>query len=97
MLDTRQPHATKTISTQARDVRRIPAGSCRRRTGAREAAAKDLTERFARTSERDHAPAGNPSCDDRAELRFSIAHLDEREGQPRRVIIAITDANDAAL
>ena len=44
---------------------------------------------------------GNPSCDDRAGLRHRLLHLEDTlmsaRGSLDDVIIAIADANDAAL
>ena len=73
------------------------------RTGAREAAAhmKDLAERFAELRNAIMRLPGNPSRDDRAGLRRRLLHLEHTLMSARDslddVIIAIKDANDAAL
>ena len=73
------------------------------RTGAREAAAqmKDLAERFAELRNAVMRLPGNPSYDDRAGLRHQLLHLENTlmsaRGSLDDVIIAIVDANDAAL
>ena len=73
------------------------------RTGAREAAGhmKDLAERFAELRNAIMRLPGNLSCDDRAGLRHRLLHLENTlmsaRGSLDDVIIAITDANDAAL
>ena len=73
------------------------------RTGAREAAGhmKDLAERFAELRNAIMRLSNNPSCDDRAGLRHRLLHLENTlmgaRGSLDDVIIAIMDANDAAL
>ena len=73
------------------------------RTGAREAAShmKDLAEHFAELRNAIMRLPGNPSCDDRAGLRHRFLHLEHTlmsaRGSLDDVIIAIADANDAAL
>ena len=73
------------------------------RTGAREAAGhmKNLAERFAELLNAIMRLPGNPSCDDRAGLRHRLLHpehtLMSAKGSLDDVIIAIADANDAAL
>ena len=73
------------------------------RTGTREAAGhmKDLAERFAELRNAIMRLPGNPSCDDRAGLRHQLLHLENTlmgaRGSLDDVIIAIMDANDAAL
>ena len=73
------------------------------RTGAREAAGhmKDLAERFAELRNAVMRLPGNPSRDDRAGLRHRLLHLENTltsaRGSLDGVIIAIADANDAAL
>ena len=73
------------------------------RTGAREASAhmKDLAERFAELRNAIMRLPGNPSCDDRTGLRHQLLHMEHTlmsaRGSLDDVIIAIVDANDAAL
>ena len=73
------------------------------RTGTREAAAhmKDLAERFAKLRNAIMRLPGNPSCDDRAGLRHRLLHLEHTlmsaRGSLDDAVIAIMDANDAAL
>ena len=73
------------------------------RTGAHEAAThmKDLAERFAELRNAIMRLPGNPSRDDRAGLRHRLLHLEHTlmsaRGSLDDVIIAIADANDAAL
>ena len=73
------------------------------RTGAREAAThmKDLAERFAELRNAIMRLPGNPSCDDRTGLRHQLLHMEHTlmsaRGSLDDVIIAIVDANDAAL
>ena len=73
------------------------------RTGTREAAThmKDLAERFAELRNAIMRLPGNPSCNDRAGLRHQLLHLEHTlmsaRGSLDDAIIAITDANDAAL
>ena len=73
------------------------------RIGAREAAGhiKDMAERFAELRNAIMRLPGNPSCDDRAGLRHRLLHLEHTlmsaRGSLDDIIIAIMDANDAAL
>ena len=73
------------------------------RTGVREAAAhmKDLAERFAELRNAIMRLPNNPSCDDRAWLRHRLLHLENTlmsaRGSIDDAVIAIMDANDAAL
>ena len=73
------------------------------RTGAREAAGhmKNLAERFAELRNAIMRLPGNPSCADRAGLRHRLLNLENTlmsaRGSLDDVIIAIADANDAAL
>ena len=73
------------------------------RIGAREAAGhiKDLAERFAELRNAIMRLPGNPSCDDRAGLRHRLLHLENTlmsaRGSLDDAVIAIMDANDAAL
>ena len=73
------------------------------RTGAREAAGhmKDLAERFAELRNAIMRLPNNPSCDDRAGLRHQLLHLENTlmgaRGSLDDAVIAIMDANDAAL
>ena len=73
------------------------------RTGTREAATHvtDLAERFAELRNAIMRLPGNPSCNDRAGLRHQLLHLEHTlmsaRGSLDDAIIAITDANDAAL
>ena len=73
------------------------------RTGTREAAGhmKDLAERFAELRNAIMRLPNNPSRDDRAGLRHQLLHLENTlmgaRGSLDDVIIAIMDANDAAL
>ena len=73
------------------------------RTGTREAAAhmKDLAERFAELRNAIMRLPNNPSCDDRAGLRHQLLHLEHTlmsaRGSFDDAVIAIADANDAAL
>ena len=73
------------------------------RTGTREAAAhmKDLAERFAELRNAIMRLPGKPSCNDRAGLRHRLLHLENTlmsaRGSLDDAVIAIMDANDAAL
>ena len=73
------------------------------RTGTREAAAhmKDLAERFAELRNAIMRLPGNPSGGDRAGLRHQLLHLEHTlmsaRGSLDDVVIAMMDANDAAL
>ena len=63
---------------------------------------KNLAERLSpNCGTRSCACLGNPSCDDRAGLRHRLLHLEHTlmsaRGSLDDVIIAIADANDAAL
>ena len=72
-------------------------------TGAREAARhmKNLAERFAELRNAIMLLPGNPSCDDRAGLCHQLLHLEHTlmsaRGSLDDAVIAIMDANDAAL
>ena len=104
MLDTlTAPRDEDDLNTGAR-CRPNPGGFLpEARTGAREAAGhmKDLAERFAELRNAIMRLPGNPSCDDRAGLRHRLLHLEHTlmsaRGSLDDVIIAIADANDAAL
>ena len=104
MFDTLTPHsATGYFETMA-GARPDPGGFLlEARTGAREAAAhmKDLAERFAELRNAIMRLPGNPSGDDRAGLRHRLLHLEHTlmsaRGSLDDVIIAVMDANDAAL
>ena len=73
------------------------------RTGTREAAChmKDLAERFAELRNAIMRLPGNPSRDDRAGLCHQLLHLEHTlmsaRGSLDDAVIAIMDANDAAL
>ena len=73
------------------------------RTGTREAAGhmKDLAERFAELRNAIMCLPNNPSCDERAGLRHQLLHLEHTlmsaRGSLDDAVIAIMDANDAAL
>ena len=73
------------------------------RTGAREAAAymKNLTEHFAELRNAVMRLPSNPSCNERAGLRHRLLYLENRlmsaRGSLDDAIIAIMDANDAAI
>ena len=62
---------------------------------------KNLDERFAELRNAIMRLPGNLSCDDRAGLRHRLIHLENTlmsaRGSLDDVIIAIADANDAAL
>ena len=62
---------------------------------------KDLAERFAELRNAIMRLPGNPSCDDRAGLRHQLLHLEHTlmsaRGSLDDAVIAIMDANDAAL
>ena len=104
MFDTlTEPRDTGEFETMA-GARSDPGGFLpEARTGAREAAGhmKDLAERFADLRNAIMRLPGNPSCDDRAGLRHQLLHLEHTlmsaRGSLDDVIIAIMDANDAAL
>ena len=104
MFDTLTPHSKPgDFETMAR-ARPDPGGLLpEARTGAREAAAdmKDLAERFAELLNAIMRLPNNPSCDDRAGLRHQLLHLENTlmgaRGSLDDVVIAIMDANDAAL
>ena len=104
MFDTLTPRSTTgEFETMAR-ARPDPGGFLpEARTGAREAVAdmKDLAERFAELRNAIMRLPNNPSRDDRAGLRHQLLHLENTlmgaRGSLDDVIIAIMDANDAAL
>ena len=62
---------------------------------------KDLAERFAELRNAIIHLPGNPSCDERAGLRHRLLHLENTlmgtRGSLDDAVIAIMDANDAAL
>ena len=105
MLDTlTAPRDENDLNTGAGCRPAVPGGfQPEARTGAREAAGhmKDLAERFAELRNAIMRLPGNPSCDDRAGLRHRLLHLEHTlmsaRGSLDDVIIAIADANDAAL
>ena len=104
MFDTLTPSSTTGDFETTPCTRPVP-GEFRpeARTGAREAAAhmKDLAERFAELRNAIIHLPGNPSCDERAGLRHRLLHLENTLMSARSslddVIIAIMDANNAAL
>ena len=104
MFDTLTPHSKPGDFKTMPSARPGPGGFLpEARTGAREAAThmKDLAERFAELRNAIMRLPGNPSCDDRAELRHRLLHLEHTlmsaRGSLDDVIIAIMDANDAVL
>ena len=104
MFDTLTPHSTTGDFETMAGTRPDPGGFLQEaRTGAREAAAhmKDLAERFAELRNAIMRLPNNPSRDDRAGLRHQLLHLEHTlmsaRGSLDDVIIAIMDANDAAL
>ena len=104
MLDTLTPHRDADDFNTVPGALPDPGGFLpEARTGAREAAGhmKDLAERFAGLRNEIMRLPGNPSCDDRAGLRHRLLHLEHTlmsaRGGLDDVIIAIADANDAAL
>ena len=106
MFDTLTPRSTTgEFDTVADTGRRPDPGGFlpEARTGTREAAAqmKDLAERFAELRNAIMRLPNNPSRDDRAGLRHQLLHLENTlmgaRGSLDDVIIAIMDANDAAL
>ena len=104
MFDTLTPHSTTGYFETMARARPDPGGFLpEARTGAREAAGhmKDLAERFAELRNAIMRLPGNPSRDDRAGLRHRLLHLENTlmsaRGSLDDVIIAIMDANDAAL
>ncbi len=104
MFDTLTPRSTTGEFETMPGARPDPGGFLpEARTGAREAAAhmKDLAERFAGLRNAIMCLPGNPPRDDRAELRHRLLHLENTlmsaRGSLDDVIIAIMDANDAAL
>ena len=104
MLDTMTPHRdVDDFNTMAACRHDPDEFLTKARTGAREAAAhmKDLAERFAELRNAIMRLPGNPSRDDRAGLRHRLLHLENTlmsaRGSLDDVIIAIADANDAAL
>ena len=103
MFDTLTPPTTGEFETMP-CARPNPGGFLlEARTGTREAAAhmKDLAERFAELRNAIMRLPNNPSCDDRAGLRHQLLHLEHTlmsaRGSLDDVIIAVMDANDAAL
>ena len=104
MFDTLTPRSTtgdfETIPSARPDPNRFLLEA---RTGAHEAAAhmKDLAERFAELRNAIINLPGNPSCDERAGLRHQLFHLEHTlmsaRGSLDDAVIAIMDANDAAL
>ena len=104
MFDTLTPRSTTgEFETMAR-ARPDPGGFLTEaRTGTREAAGhmKDLAERFAELRNAIMRLPGNPSRDDRAGLRHRLLHLEHTlmsaRGSFDDAVIAIMDANDAAL
>ena len=104
MFDTLTPRSTTgDFETMAR-ARPEPGGFLTEaRTGTREAAGhmKDLAERFAELRNAIMRLPGNPSCDDRAGLRHRLLHIEHTlmsaRGSLDDAVIAIMDANDAAL
>ena len=104
MFDTLTPRSTTGEFETIPSARPDPGGFLpEARIGTREAAAhmKDLAERFAELRNAIMRLPGNPSCDDRAGLRHQLLHLENTlmgaRGSLDDVIIAIMDANDAAL
>ena len=104
MFDTLTPRSTtgdfETMARARPDPRTFLTEA---RTGTREAAGhmKDLAERFAELRNAIMRLPGNPSCDDRAGLRHRLLHLENTlmsaRGSLDDAVIAIMDANDAAL
>ena len=104
MFDTLTPRSTTGEFETMLCARLDPGGFLlEARTGAREAAGhmKDLAERFAELRNAIMRLPGNPSCDDRAGLRHRLLHLEHTlmsaRGSLDDAVIAIMDANDAAL
>ena len=104
MFDTLTPRSTTGDFETIPSARPNPGGFLlEARTGTREAAAhmKYLAERFAELRNAIINLPGNPSCDERAGLRHQLFHLEHTlmsaRGSLDDVIIAIMDANDAAL
>ena len=104
MFDTLTPRSTTGDFETMACARPDPGGFLpEARTGAREAAGhmKDLAERFAELRNAIMRLPGNPSGGDRARLRHQLLHLEHTlmsaRGSLDDVIIAIMDANDAAL
>ena len=104
MLDTPTPHRDADDFNTMAACRPDPGELLpEARTGAREAAAhmKDLAESFAELRNAVMRLPSNPSYDDRAGLRHQLLHLENTlmsaRGSLDDVIIAIVDANDAAL
>ena len=104
MFDTLTPHSATGDFETMPGARPDPGGFLpEARTGAREAAGhmKDLAERFAELRNAIMRLPGNPSCDDRAGLRHQLLHLEHTlmsaRGSLDDAVIAIMDANDAAL
>ena len=104
MFDTLTPRSTTGDFETMPGARPDPGGFLpEARTGTREAAVhmKDLAERFAELRNAIMRLPGNPSRGDRAGLRHRLLHLENMimsaRGSLDDVIIAIMDANDAAL
>ena len=106
MFDTLTPRSTTGEFDAVTDTgrRSDPGGFLpEARTGTREAAAhmKDLAERFAELRNAIMRLPGNPSSGDRAGLRHQLLHLENTlmgaRGSLDDVVIAMMDANDAAL
>ena len=104
MLDTLTPHRDADDFNTVPGARPDPGGFLpEARTGAREAAAhmKDLAERFSELRNAVMRLPDNPSYEDRARLRHRLLHLENTlmsaRGSLDDVIIAIMEANDAAL
>ena len=104
MFDTLTPRSTTGDFETMPCARPDPGGFLlEARTGTREAAAhmKDLAERFAELRNAIMRLPGNPSGGDRAGLRHQLLHLENTlmgaRGSLDDAVIAIMDANDAAL
>ncbi len=104
MFDTLTPHSTTGYFETLAGARSDPGGFLpEARTGAREAAGhmKDLAERFAELRNAIMRLPGNPSGGDRAGLRHQLLHMEHTLMSARDslddAVIAIMDANDAAL
>ena len=104
MFDTLTPRSTTGDFQTMPCARPDPGGFLpEARTGAREAAGhmNDLAERFAELRNAIMRLPNNPSRGDRAGLRHQLLHLENtlmgERGSLDDVIIAIMDANDAAL
>ena len=104
MFDTLTPSSTTGEFKTMPCARPDPGGILpEARTGATEAARhmKNLAGRFAELRNAIMRLPGNPSCEDRAGIRHRLLHLENTlmsaRGSLDDVIIAIADANDAAL